>query len=166
MKPAILTSLAVAALFALTGCGLLPSAPPSASPSATSSAPEPSASPSEAPAEPAERTASTPFDEWDAYLACRQLTPSYFYSESGGDFYEVEYASFADSFIHHRSDGLFFVYSEVENGNVDPSLASAAAANCVVGGTLGTPQYAQFGATVRLTEAEIDAAKDAPLDTP
>jgi hypothetical protein len=166
MKPVILTAVAVASLLALTGCGLLPSAPPSASPSASSPAPEPSASPSEEPAEPAERTASTPFDEWDAYLACRQLTPPYFYSESGGDFYEVEYESFDDSFIHLRDDDLFFVYSEVENGNVDPSLASAAAANCVVGGTLGTPLYAQFGATVRLTDAEIDAAKDAPLDAP
>lgn len=165
MKPAILTTLAVAAVFALAGCGLLPSAPPSASPSA-SPTPEPSASPSLEPVEPIERTASTPFDEWDAYLACRQLTPPFFYSESGGDFYQVEYASFANSFIHLRSDDLYFVYSEVENGNVDPSLASAAAANCVIGGTLGTPLYAQFGATVRLTDAEIDAAKDAPLDSP
>ena len=54
----------------------------------------------------------------------------------------------------------------MENGNVDPSISSAGAANCVVGGTLGSPRYEQFGATIRLTDAEIDAVKDAPLDAP
>lgn len=166
MKPAILTTVAVAAAFALAGCGLLPSSPPSSSPTAASPSPGPSPSVSVEPTEPAERTGSTPFDEWDAYLACRQLTPPYFYSETGGDFAAVEYASFNDSFIHLRADDLFFVYSEVENGNVDASLVSAAAANCVVGGTLGNPRYEQFGSTIRLTEAELDAAADAPLDTP
>jgi len=166
MKAAILTSTAVAALLVLTGCGLLPSSPPSASPSAASPTPEPSPSVSAEPAEPEVRDASTPFDEWDAYLACRQLTPPYFYSETGGDFAAVEYASFADSFIYLRTDDLYFVYSEVENGNGDPALSSVGAANCIVGGTLGNPRYEQFGATVRLTPAEIDAAKDAPLATP
>jgi len=166
MKLASLTVVVVAAGLALSGCGLLPSAPTSPSPSASAESPSPSPSASPTPLAPEERDASTPFDEWDAYLACRHLTPSYFYSESGGDFYEVTYASFADSFIHERADGLFFVYSEVENGNVPPESASLAAANCVIGGTLGKPQYAQFGSTLRLSAAEIDAAKDAPLDSP
>ena len=166
MKLASLTVVVVAAGLALSGCGLLPSAPTSPSPSASAESPSPSPSASPTPIVPEERDASTRFDEWDAYLACRQLTPSYFYTDNGGDFYEVKYASFADSFIHERADGLFFVYSEVENGNVDASLAAVGAANCVVGGTLGTPRYEQFGATLRLTDAELDAAKDSPLDTP
>jgi len=166
MKLASLTVVVVAAGLTLSGCGLLPSAPTAPSPSASAESPSPSPSASPTPIVPEERDASTRFDEWDAYLACRQLTPSYFYTDNGGDFYEVKYASFADSFIHERADGLFFVYSEVENGNEPPASASLAAANCVVGGTLGNPQYAQFGSTIRLSAAELDAAKDAPLDSP
>jgi len=148
----------------LSSCALLPPAPPEPSSSASASD-TPTPTPSAEPTLPAARDASTPFDEWDAYLACRQLTPPYFFSEGGGNFFAVEYQSFADSFIFLRTDGLYFIYSEVENGNGDPALASVAAANCIVGGTLASPRYELFGATIRLTDTEVAATADAALPT-
>lgn len=163
MKSAPLTIAGIVAVLALAGCALLPKAPPPTPTPSPSASDLPIAVPT--PVAPAARDAYTPFDEWDAYLACRQLSYPLFFSEDAGDFGVVVYDSFQESFVHERPDGLWYVYTEVENGNGDPSLASYAAANCILGGTLGVPRYELFSATVRLSQAEIDAAKDSPLAT-
>lgn len=163
MKPAVLAFVGVTLAFSLAGCVLLPPAPIEPPVTATpSKTPTPTPTP-----EPtlATRDASTPFDEWDAYLACTNLTLPFFYSESSADPTAVVYDSFGDSFVHLRPDGLYYVYSEVENGNVDPSLASYAAANCIIGGTLGVPRYELYGATARLSPGEISDSADADLPT-
>ena len=163
MKTAPVVILSAVVVFALAGCGLLPKAPPPV-PTPTASATETS-TPTPTPVAPEPRSASTPLDAWDAYLACRQLTPSFFFTPDSGDFAAVVYASFDKSVVHERPDGLWYVYSEVENGNVTADLASFSAANCIIGGTLGKPRYELFGATVRLSPGEIAAASDAPLAT-
>ena len=163
MKTVSVAVASVTLAFALTGCGLLPPAPleppvtetPTETPTPTPT-PEPTL---------AARTASTPFDAWDAYLACTNLTLPFFFSETSADPAAVVYDSFGDSFVHLRPDGLYFVYSEVENGNGDPGLASYAAANCIIGGTLGVPRYELYGATARLSPGEISDAADAALAT-
>ena len=163
MKTVSVAVASVTLAFALTGCGLLPPAPPEPSVTETpTETPTPTPTP-----EPtlAARTASTPLDEWDAYLACTHLAMRFFFSETSQDPTAVVYDSFADSFVHLRPDGLYYVYSEVENGNGDPALASVAAANCIIGGTLGVPRYELYGATVRLSPGEIAANADAPLAT-
>jgi hypothetical protein len=162
MRPAYAFApvLAAAAVLVLAGCGGGPA--PSPSPSDTASA-SPSPTPSEsAPApEPVARGASTPFDAWDAYLACRNLSAPFFTGPGGAwDFGAIDYAPKASSDVIARTDGLFYVYIEVVNGNGDTDATRNVAAECVVGGTLGAPRYEMFGALVRspLSERNPDAA--------
>lgn len=156
-------ALAVAAALLLAGCGGDPAPSPSASDSASPS-PTPSESAPAPDPEPAARDASTPFDAWDAYFACRNLSASFFTGPGGGwDFGLIEYAPFAASDVIARTDGLIYVYIEVVNGNGDTDATRNVAAECVVGGTLGAPRYEMFGALVRSPLSERDP--NAPLPT-
>ena len=156
-------ALAVAVVLLLAGCAGDPGASPTPSDSVSAS---PSPTPSEsAPApEPDARGADTPFDAWDAYLACRNLSAPFFTGPGGAwDFGAIDYAPMAASDVIARTDGLFYVYIEVLNGNGDTDGTRNVAAECVVGGTLGEPRYEIFGAVVRSPLG--DRTPDAGLPT-
>lgn len=155
------TAIAVAAL--LAGCG---GADPSPSPTGSSSISDsPTPTPTEtAPPPAAERDATTPFDRWDAYLACRNLSWSFFIGPEGAlDFGAIDFAAIDASEVVERTDGLWYVYIEVINGNGDTPATQNIAAECILGGTLGEPRYELFGARTRAPSAERDP--NSPLPT-
>lgn len=164
-RPHVALALAAitAAALALAGCAPIDPLPtPTPTETATETpSPEPSESPS---ATPEPRSASTPFDEWDAYLACRNLSYSFFHGPMGElDFGAIEYAPLASSDVIPRSDGLYYVYIEVVNGNGTTPATINVAAECILGGTLGAPRYELFGAVTRSPLA--DRSPDSPLPT-
>jgi hypothetical protein len=114
-----------------------------------------------APAEPIERTADTPIDLLDAYALCRAYTWTYFETETGLDLNLIDYASFADSQVVERTDGLVYVYIEVENGNTTSEAQREVAANCILGGTIGEPEIVTIGAQTREPASQRDP--NAPL---
>lgn len=136
----------------VTGCAGGTATP---SPTVTVTAPAPSPDPSEdAPAPAEERTASTPFDAWDAYLFCKYAATPMLGGATTTDFSNVDIASFEDSEVIARNDGLFYVYSETVF-YVD-SVPREAAINCIVGGTVGSQTIGLVGAQVRQPTAERD----------
>jgi hypothetical protein len=153
-------AVAVAAL--LAGCGGSPTPTPTATISAP---PEPEPTPTESSAPPvAERDAASPLDRFDAYLACRTLSASFFTGPEGAwDFGAIEYAPIDAADVLPRSDDLWYVYIEVVNGNGTSDATRDVAAECIVGGTLGEPRYELFGARTRAPQSERDP--DAPLPT-
>lgn len=148
-------ALAIGAVFALAGC--TPTEPtPSPSPAPAETTPAPSAVPT---APPATRDASSPLESIDAYALCRAQTTGYY----PGDFALVDFAPFDEATVLQRDDGLWFAYIEVSDGNREPALVDVGASNCIVGGTIGEPEWKRFGSMTRDGAAEIIAGYNDPL---
>src|SRR3990170_90106 len=113
---------------------------PSASPSAT---PEPSPSPSE-PVEPVERTAETPLESLDAYLACRSASPTFI----GDDLSTMTWQSYEDSYVQ-EVDRIWRVYIEVVDTPKDGSRERELAGNCMITGTVGEPEFLLISGSTR-----------------
>ncbi|MBM7505976.1 hypothetical protein ACFPER_02590 [Agromyces aurantiacus] len=146
---------AVVLLLALTGCTPGGPAPATSAPPAetTPAATTPAATASEMP--PASDTPTGaggdhPLEAIDAYALCRAQTYAYY----PGDFGLLEYAPFADATVLQRDDGQWFVYIEVDDGNRPADLVDAAGSECILGGTIGEPEWQEFGTVSR------DAAED------
>lgn len=123
----------------LAGCA---TGSPSASPSATDE-PVDTPAPTVTVTPPAaELGPETPYDEFHAWLSCRDLT-TYFYPDPS----RLEFASFDESEAVRRDDGLIYVYIETVDSASDE--VKELASECILGGTLGEPNQAQFGVAVR-----------------
>lgn len=146
---------------ALAFAGCVPSGPvaPSSAPPAETTPASPASSP---PATPAARNADSPLEPIDAYALCRAQTTGYY----EGDFGLVDFAPFVDATVLERTDGLWFVYIEVDDGNREPALVESAGSQCIVGGTIGEPQWEMFGAISREVADEAIAGFDDPLTEP
>ncbi|WP_210480025.1 hypothetical protein [Naasia sp. SYSU D00948] len=146
-----LTMLPLASALLLAGCATptgggtpSPTEPPSPTPAPTVTVTAP----------PVERGPDTPYDLLDAWLSCRDLTTGY-YDDPG----RVEFATFEESDVVRRDDDLIYVYIET----VDDSAGDAreVASECILGGTLGDPNQAQFGIRTR----SDDRDPNVPLPT-
>lgn len=92
------------------------------------------------------RSADTPFDKWDAYLACRNLSLPFVDPD---DAEAAKFGTFAHSYLVKRRDGLFYVYIEYVDTNYT-GASHLGAAVCILGGTLGSPIYVSDGASDRI----------------
>jgi hypothetical protein len=152
-------SLAAVLTLALAGCvPMTPVDPPETSPAVTSS--PPTATPTAPPTtEPSARTSSSTLEAIDAYALCKAQTTGHY----PGDFALVEFAPFESATVLLRDDGLWFVYIEVHDENREPSLVDVAASHCVVGGTIGTPNWQTFGSMTREHSQEFIDGYNNPL---
>jgi hypothetical protein len=157
--PTAAAAIFLAASIALTGCTV--GSPASPSPDAASSAPATTPPASSAPptAAPEGRDATAPLEAIDAYALCKAQTTGYY----PGDFALVEFAPFADAFVRLRDDGRWFVNIEVDDGNREASLVEVAASECIVGGTIGEPEWQLFGSTTRETAEQLELRFNNPL---
>lgn len=149
--------LAIVPVILLAGC-----TPQSPSPTPTVTVTAPAPTPTEGAA--AERTADTPIDAWDAYLVCKHAAVPM----SGGlsyaaNFTNTDVASFDDSDVVLRDDGLYYVYSEIVV-NVDEAPEKNLGIECILGGTLGAIDYQLVSANIRIPADQRDPNR--PLDTP
>jgi hypothetical protein len=156
--------LALALPLALAGCTPpTPVDPPVTSPPVTSPVPSatPTAPPTTSPTtEPSVRTSSSTLEAIDAYALCKAQTTGYY----PGDFALVQFAPFESATVLLRDDGLWFVYIEVHDENREPSLVDVAASHCMVGGTIGAPQWQTFGTMTRDGSEEFIAGYNDPLE--
>ncbi|KRE22903.1 hypothetical protein [Agromyces sp. Soil535] len=143
----------ILAALALAGC--TPTPAPTLAPETTPAAPAaPSATPSSPPGTATNaRGATTPIEAVDAYALCKAQTMVYY----PGDFAKVQFASFESSPVLLRDDGRWFVYIEAHDENREPSLVDASASNCIVGGTIGAPDWLTFGVMSRDVATEVIA---------
>ncbi|GAA2035599.1 hypothetical protein GCM10009819_20110 [Agromyces tropicus] len=157
--------LAAASLAAvLAGCapGGDRATPETSVPPATTPVPQPETSPtamppaSDAPVAP---DADHPLTALDAYALCRAQTFAYY----PGDFALLEYAPFADATVLQRTDGLWFAYIEVDDGNRPADQVDVGASNCIVGGTLAEPSWERFGVVSRDLADDVIDGYDDPL---
>ena len=100
-----------------------------------------------------ELTADTPFDKWDAYLACTNWVSGN--ALARGDTSDPRFVDFAHAYIVKRTDGLFYVYVEYTDDNPKAAM-HLGAAECILGGTHGSPDYQLTGSTARLPVAQRD----------
>jgi hypothetical protein len=132
--------LALAAL--LVGCAADDRPVQTSTPAApVETTPAPSETPP--PATPVARGSDSPLEAIDAYALCRAQTTGYY-----GDPGRLVFASFDDATVLLRDDGDWYVYMEVD----DPSagdLSEAAGSECIVGGTIGEPEWQSFGSLAR-----------------
>jgi hypothetical protein len=155
-RPHRLARVAAAALAAAGVAAVLaacvpggPQPAPSSEPPATTPVETPTPAPSETEMPPASDpptdTADRPLDALDAYALCRSQTASFY----PGDFGLLEFAPFTDATVLQRDDGDWFVYIEVDDGNRPADLVESAGSECIVGGTVGAPEWQSFGAISR-----------------
>ncbi|GGI45963.1 hypothetical protein BCL57_001474 [Agromyces flavus] len=90
-------------------------------------------------------TADRALDALDAYALCRAQTYAFY----PGDFALLEYAPFTDATVLQRDDGDWFVYIEVDDGNRPADLVESGGSECIVGGTVGEPEWQSFGTISR-----------------
>ena len=139
----------------LTGC-----VSTTASPDATESA-EPVPAITITP-NPTARTADSPLELIDVYALCKAQTIGFYEGDPG----LVTFADFAGSFVAVREDGAYFVYVEASDGNLEPDLVNVGASNCIVGGTIGAPEWTMFGNMVRVSQAELEGMVNLPGEVP
>ncbi|MFC9918290.1 hypothetical protein [Agromyces binzhouensis] len=151
---ALLGAIALTAL--LAGCTATGTPSPSEAPPATTPVPTASDMPPASDG-PGAAVADRPLEAIDAYALCRAQTYAFY----PGDFALLEYAPFDEASVLLRGDGLWFVYIEVDDGNRSADLVESGASNCIVGGTIGEPQWEVFGVVTRGDDAVDDY--DAPL---
>lgn len=140
---------AVALAGLLAGCApgdpdptATPSAPPTTSePAETTPPATETAPPTE---EPAARGAGSSLEAIDAYALCRAQTGR-FYGDPG----RTVFAPFDAATVLQRDDGLWYVYMDVEDPSQEPELVDVAGSECIVGGTMGEPQWELFGSIAR-----------------
>lgn len=130
---------------ALCGCA---ASSPMTSPS-PSEPPIDAGTPSASP--PATRSADSPLDALDAYLACRVGSWNYAADEPT----ELSWQPFAGSYVV-SVDGVWRVYSEYVRTPKDGSAPHEGAAMCKFGGTIGEPTILRVGAFER-TSPEDDS---------
>ena len=97
-------------------------------------------------------TADTPFDKWDAYLACTNWVEAY---GLGRGTSAPDFVGFAHEYIVKRTDGLFYVYVEYPDDNPKAAM-HLGAAQCILGDTFGSPDEGTLGLTARLPVAQRD----------
>ncbi len=137
--------LPVMVALALAGCaspGGTSSPTTTAVPPETSAPPETPAPTVTVTASPVERGPDTEYDLFDAWLSCRDLT-THFYDDPG----RVDFASFDQSDVQRRDDGLIYVY--IETVDTSSGEARESASECILGGTLGDPNQVLFGTVTR-----------------
>ena len=67
---------------------------------------------------------------------------------------------FAESEVIDRGDGSFWVWADFENNHAPAELRDAGALICVVGGTVGSPEFRQHGTIARSERAGVDPYAD------
>jgi hypothetical protein len=153
--PAALLAVAVATL--LAGC-----ASEAPAPSPTTASPTPSGSPETTPPvtdePPGARGPEAPLEAVDAYALCRAQTLMF----HPGDPTLVAYAPFDEATVLLRDDGDWFVYMDVDDGNREPELVEVGGVECIVGGTIGEPDWRLFGAITRDSADEAIANYNQP----
>ncbi|HEX4059085.1 MAG TPA: hypothetical protein VHX87_12330 [Galbitalea sp.] len=97
-------------------------------------------------------TADTPFDKWDACLACTNWVLGDALASGTSD---PQFVDFAHAYIVKRTDGLFYVYVDYTDDNPKAAM-HLGAAQCILGGTLGSPDYGGWGSIARLPVAQRD----------
>jgi hypothetical protein len=97
-------------------------------------------------------TADTPLDKGDAYLACTNWVLG---NALGHDTSDPRFVDFAHAYIVKRTDGLFNVYVEYTDANPKVTM-HLGAAQCILGGTIGSPDYGAWGSIARLPVAQRD----------
>ncbi|HEU4757516.1 MAG TPA: hypothetical protein VFS72_12675 [Agromyces sp.] len=106
--------------------------------------------------------ADRPLEAIDAYALCRAQTYAYY----PGDFALLDYAPFADATVLQRDDGDWFVYIEVDDGNRTADLVESGGSECIVGGTIGEPEWQSFGTISRDVADESIADYNRPPAQP
>jgi hypothetical protein len=148
LKPAhALLAGAIALTGLLTGCAPGDDADPTATPAETTPAAPVETTPAVSetpPATPGARGADSPLEPIDAYALCRAQTGR-FYDDPG----RTEFAPFEDATVLLRDDGDWFVYMDVEDLTREPELVDAGGSECIVGGTIGEPEWELFGSVSR-----------------
>jgi hypothetical protein len=138
---------------ALTGCGAPDgeadeSSSPTPRPTRTATAtPTPSATPSGGPVAPV----GTPISAQDAYGRCVALVSQALYADR-----PVTPAPFANADVILRTDGLYYVYTEVTVEDAPDAAQRDVAFECVHGGTLEEPQDYLYGAVIRSPLSQRD----------
>jgi hypothetical protein len=125
-----------------------------ATPSPTEAPPETPAPTVTVTATPSPRGPDTEYDLFDAWLSCRDLT-THFYDDPS----RLDFVSFDQSDVQRRDDGLIYIY--IETVDTSSSEARELASECILGGTLGDPNQAQFGVRTR----SDDRDPNVPLPT-
>ena len=148
-------SVLLASLSACTAATPATSEPPTASASAT---PPTSAPPTETPGA-SDRGPASSLEAIDAYALCKAQTTGYY----PGDFAKVHFAPFDAASVLLRDDQSWFVWIDVDDENREPELVDVGASNCVVGGTLGEPEWWTFGTVSRDASADHIAHYNDPL---
>lgn len=140
---ALLAGTIAAAL--LAGCSAGDAEPTAApSPSVETASPTPAATETAPPTTPAPTASDRPLEAIDAYALCRAQTTGYF-----DDFGRTEFAPFEEATVLLRDDGDWYVYMDVDDFAREPALVEAAGSECIVGGTIGEPEWELFGTISR-----------------
>lgn len=161
-RAATVTVAAAAVALLLAGCAPAgPTTPATTAPPAETT-PPPTTEMPPASDTPATGSADRPLEAIDAYALCRAQTFAYY----PGDFALVDYAPFSDATVLQRDDGDWFVYMEVDDGNRTPDLVESAGSECIVGGTIGEPEWQSFGVISRDVAAESIADYNRPPAQP
>jgi hypothetical protein len=150
--------LAVLAAVTLGGCATAaPTVAPTAQPAQTADTPSPPppAEPAPVPSAPA-RGADTTLEAIDAYALCKAQTLAIIAPE---ELSGISWAPFESSTWLQRDDGAFGMYIEATNENrAADDEGREVALYCKVGGTLGEPDWLDFGVGSR--EPDRDALLD------
>jgi len=169
MNPRIaIGAVSLIAALSLTGCGPTgeagddetssPTPRPTRSATATPT-PTPSATPSTGPAPaPAPEPAETRIDARGAYDRCVALSTQYLYADRS-----VTPAPYGSANVIARTDGLWYVYTEVTVNDAPDAAQRDVAYECVLGGTYENPRDEIYGAVTRSPLSARDP--NAPLPT-
>jgi hypothetical protein len=148
-----LGAVSLVAVLGLTGC--VPGGPgdetasPTPRPTVTGT-PTPSATPSSGPSTPAEPV-GTPIGPQDAYGRCVALVSQALYEDR-----PVTPAPFGSADVIVRTDGLYYVYTEVTVEDAPDAAQRDVAFECVHGGTLEEPEDYLYGAVIRSPLSQRD----------
>lgn len=149
---------AISLVLVLAGCApkAVEPSPDSSTPASTSkptktATPTPKPTPTQTVAAPAPAPSGELTPE-TAYQAC--VAKAIELAKSTPDQYVN--VPFADSEVVLRTDGNYWVYSELSDYRASPELVDAGATHCVLGGTIADPFYYEVGQIVRSLRPQMD----------
>jgi hypothetical protein len=154
MKLGASVLLSLVLILGTAGCTTQDSASPAPTVTVTGAA-APSPSPSEVPAaEP--RTAVSPLEAVDAYALCKAQTminhPTAEVAKT------LVYASFEDSVVVAGPQGRWF--AQIPTVDQSRNVVAHSYTECVVGGTIGDPEWVVYGEGTEASEPYFDGGSD------
>jgi len=152
LGPSVLLSLVL--ILGTAGCTAQESASPAPTVTVTVAA-TPSPSPSEAPAAES-RTASSPLEAIDAYALCKAQTMINHPTAEVGR--TLVYASFEDSVVVAGPDGRWF--AQIPTIDQSRDVVADSYTECVVGGTIGDPEWVVYGEGSEASEPYFEGGSD------